>query len=375
MRFYQFFVLTGMIPLSILLSGCTGTTEGSEERGDESLITISREQFEAEQMQLGGTVMHTFTRGFKTNGIVTASPQSKADVYSYVSGIIKSVKVNLGSYVKKGQLLCTIESKEFINLQRQYLEAVAGLKAVEADYHRVKKLYEQKISSQKQFISIESEYNMLKAKLRALKAELKILNVNMKKLEAGNLSAYLFIHSPIDGYITLLSSNVGQFIDSQTLLMKVIDNRDLQVHFYVYQEQIGKLKTGQLLKLYSPDNPENIHTAKVSTIGKYIDPETKSIDCLAEPDENLRKIFVDGMYFQVEVQTDTVTTVAVPEAALLKSGSKYYLLRKEQEDENYLYLRKTEVGTGINGDGFTQILVDKPMNDILIKGAYYFRIQ
>ncbi len=326
-------------------------------------------------MQLGGLTMHTFSKIYKTNGIITASPQSKADVYSYVPGIVKTVKVNLGSRVRKGQLLCTIESKEFINLQRQYLESLAALRATEADYKRIKSLFEQKIASQKDYIAIESEYNMLQAKLKALKAELKILNVNIKNLEAGNLSVYLQIIAPIAGYITLQNTNVGQFIDSQDLLMKIIDNNDLQVHFYVYQEMVGKLQEGQLLTLYSPDNVDKRYTARIFSIGKYIDPETKSIDCLAEPDDELKKGFVDGMYFQVEVKTDTITAPAVPGEAILKSGNKYFLLVRESEDEHNLYMRMEQIETGIVGDGFTQILTGKPLDNILLRGAYYFRAQ
>ena len=375
MRFYHFSIFPAIITIAILFSGCTGSTEGGENTDNDGLIAVSNEQFREEQMQLGSTLMHTFTKIYKTNGIITASPQSKADVYSYVSGIVRTVKVNLGSHVRKGQLLCTVESKEFINLQRQYLESMANLKAVETEYERTKALYEQKIASQKSFIAIESEYNMLQAKLKALRAELKILNVNVKNLEAGNLSVYLPITSPIEGYITVQNSNVGQFIDSQTLLMKVIDNRDLQVHFYVYQENVSKLKAGQLLNLYSPDNVDKIYTARIFSIGKYIDPETKSIDCLAEPDEEMKKIFVDGMYFQVEVSTDTIRALAVPDEAVIKSGDRYYLLVKEKADENNLYLRKEEISIGMTGDGFTQIVDGKPFNDVLVKGAYYFKVQ
>ena len=180
------------LPLIILiaainfLAGCSGMQEKEEEASSDYLIQISNEQFEAERMQLGNTVTHLFTQGFRTNGIVSASPQSKADLYSYIPGIIKSISVNLGSFVRKGQELCIIESKEFINLQQQYLESLAKLKAAELNYQRVRQLYNEKIASQKDFLAIESEYKILNARIEALKAELKILNVNLQKIEEGN---------------------------------------------------------------------------------------------------------------------------------------------------------------------------------------------
>ena len=368
---------TFLLFAAFLFNGCSGSTEqaGTESSTPAHLVRITRAQFSEEQMELGDAVMHTFTQIYRTNGIVTASPQSKADVYSYISGIIRSISVNLGSRVRKGQVLITIESKEFITLQQQYLEALAKLEATELDYQRIKTLYEENISSKKDFIAIESKYKILQATIEALKAELKILNVDLKKLEAGNLSMYLQIVAPITGTITLQKCNLGEFVDSQELLMKIIDNRDLQLLFYVYQENVNKLQKGQVLDIYTPDDPETIYNATIISVGKAIDPVTKSIDCLAKPEERVRKIFVDGMYFQVEVKLDTIRALAVPDAAIIKTGNNRYVLIKEKEDEQGLYFKKEEVKTGIVSGGFTEIKGNMPLKDVLVKGAYYFQSQ
>ena len=366
-----------MISATAMFAGCSGTTSGNrgENTGTGHLIKITREQFSAEQMQLGNTEWRTFGEVFQTNGIVTCSPETKAEVHSFVSGIIKSIYVNPGSYVRKGQELCEIQSKEFINMQQEYLSALARLQALELDYQRVKTLYDEQISSQKDYLAVESEYNMLKAKIKALQAEFHILDVNITKLEEGNLSPFLAVHSPINGYIALLNADLGEFVETQTVLMKVIDNTDLQLYFYVYQENVNKLKKGQLLKIYSPDNPGEIYHARVISIGKAIDPESKSIPCIAKPEDKLRPLFVDGMYFQVDIIIDTVNALAVPEEAILKAGERSYVLVKEKEDDSGLYFRKEEVKTGMVSDGFVRISGDKPLKDVLVKGAYYFQIQ
>ncbi len=376
MRFVQISFILFLPVTAFLSAGCNDKTPTGTPSGQPAqLIKISHKQFDAENMQLGNTKPHTFTRIYKTNGIVTASPQSKADVYSYISGIVKYVFVNPGTHVRKGQILCTLESRAFIDLQQQYLESLAGLKAVENDYRRIKKLYDQNISSQKDFIAIESSYKMLNAKIKALKAQLKILNVSIGDLEEGQLSGQLAVHSPIGGYIAEQNCNVGQSVNTEELLMKVIDNKDLQLHFFVYQESVGKLKKGQLINIYTADDPDNIYTATISSIGKAIDPETKSIDCIAIPEKRLRPVFIDGMYFQVEVKTDTVTAPGLPAGAVVKTGGKQYVLVKEKEDENGMYFRKTAVNTGILSDGFIEIRDNEPLNDVLVKGVYYFHTQ
>jgi cobalt-zinc-cadmium efflux system membrane fusion protein len=360
----------------VLLTGFITSCSKSDEKETTTanhLIQISKKQFTAEKMELGNTQMHTFKKVFKTNGIVTASPQSKADVYSYLSGIIKSILVTPGNFVKRGQVLLSIESKEFIKLQRQYLEASAQLKATEAEYKRVKELYNEKISSQKDYFAIESEYKKLAAQIQALKAELKIVNVNIAGLESGNISTYLNILSPISGYVSTLECSTGEFINSETMLMKIIDNRHLQLHFFVYQETVGNLKKGQTLTIYSPDNSGKTYSAVITSIGKSIDPETKSIRCIAEPEAALKKIFVDGMYFQVEVVTGSLKANALPKEAIIKSGNSYYILVKEKEDETKLYFKKEYVKTGVADTNYIQILGDKQFQSVLVKGAYYYQ--
>ncbi len=368
---------TSLLPaFAFLFAACTHTAPAEETSGQpEHLIKITRKQFNAENMQLGRISEHAFTKIYRTNGIVTASPQTKADVNSYISGIVKSVFVNPGTHVRKNQRVCTLESRAFIDLQQQYLESLARLKAVENDYHRIKSLYDQNIASQKDYIAIESSYNMLRAKIEALNAQLKILNVNIRDLEAGKLSPYVGVLSPIDGYVAMLNCNVGQFVNSEELLMKVIDNKDLQLHFFVYQEAIERLKKGQQIDIYTADNPENIYKATISAIGKSIDPETKSIDCIAIPENKLRKQFIDGMYFQVEVKTDTITAPGIPVAAIIKSSDRQYVLVKEKEDDAGIYFRKATVSTGIISNDYIEITGDPPEGDILVKGVYFFQSQ
>ena len=187
---------------------------------------------------------------------------------------------------------------------------------------------------------------MLNAKIEALKAELKILNVNLKNLEDGKLSAYLNLLSPIDGSIIKLDCNIGQFVDSQKLLMKIVDNRDLQLHFFSYQESANKLQLGQNLKVYSPDNPEMNYQATITSIGKSIDTESKSIRCIAKFDDKQELALIDGMYFQVEVILDTLNARAIPTEAIIKTGNNYFVLLKEKQDDNSLFFRSKEIKPG-----------------------------
>ena len=115
------------------------------------------------------------------------------------------------------------------------------------------------------------------------------------------------------------------------------------------------------------------YKAKIISIGKSIDPDTKSIECIAELEDNLTQRLINGMYFQVEVIIDTLNAKAILSEAIIKAGDKYYVFIKEKQDDNGWFFRKEEVKTGIVSNGFTQIIGDEDLKDVLIKGAYYYQ--
>ena len=147
----------------------------------------------------------------------------------------------------------------------------------------------------------------------------------------------------------------------------------MQIHFFVYQENVKKLKEGQLLSFYNANNIKQKYKAKIISIGKSINPETKTIKCIAELDNSNGQVFINGMYFRVDVIIDNHNAMALPSQAVIKTGNNHYVLVKDNEDDNNLYFKKEVVITGIEADGFTQIIGDKTLVDVLVVGTYYFQ--
>ncbi|HHH54756.1 MAG TPA: efflux RND transporter periplasmic adaptor subunit, partial [Bacteroidetes bacterium] len=333
--------------LFILLMGtilsCNSSSPNNEEKSESvnnGFIEITKEQFLKEKMELGMPIEHKFINTYMTNGVIKASPNSKADVYSYLPGIVKTIKVNQGNYVKKGQLLCTIISKDFIDLQSNYLETLVQLKATEIEYNRSKILFDEKIVSQKEFFETESRYKILNSNLSALKTELKIIGVDIENLEQNNIISTIRIVAPISGFVNKLECNIGEYVNPETILMKILNGNNSQIHFFVYQEFVHNLKEGQSLEIYLPENPAKKYSAKISSIGKSLNPGNKSIECIAIPQTNINDIFIDEMYLQVEIIIDSIESKALPKSAILDTENKKYVLVKENEDDTNLYFKK-----------------------------------
>ena len=63
-------------------------------------------------MKLGSAVTYTFENNISVSGYITVSPQGKAKINTPIAGIIRSNPYKAGQFVKKGQLLFTIESDD-----------------------------------------------------------------------------------------------------------------------------------------------------------------------------------------------------------------------------------------------------------------------
>lgn len=358
--------------LTIIGYSCSESPKESEQEAENpsEFLVISKTQYRQEEMQLGEITMYSFEEIIKANGRLVASPNGVAEVNTHVSGIVNATALSVGDYVKKGQIICSIEGNEVIKIQQEYQETSAQLKNLKAEYERLKILSKENISSQKELSSVESEYKANLARHNGFKAQLELLNLSIDKIENGAINTSIKIKAPISGYIAIQNCILGQFVDSQKMLMKIVDADKLQLEFYVFERDILNLNSSQSIRFYSPEAKSNSFSAILSHVGKSIDPESKTIKCLAKLDKSETANFVDGMFMMAEIISNTNEITAVPDEALLKSEDDFYLLSKEKEDGDNFYFKKTKVKTGISQNGFTAIETKQDIKQILIRGGY-----
>ncbi len=358
--------------LLVISNACSNTVEDTQnetEKSDE-MLTITKSQYAEEGMELGEPEMHLFEERVTANGHLVAAPDGMAEVNTHVSGIIKSMHLMVGDYVKKGQTLCSIEGNEIIMIQQEFQELSANLMSLKADYDRIKILSKENISSQKELLSTESAYKSALAIHAGLKSRLELLNINPENIAQGKISSTIKLLAPISGYVSKQYCSLGQFVDSQKILMKIVDTQKLQLKFFVFEKDILKLKNDQVVRFYSPDAKAKAFMGKLIRIGKSIDSETKTIECTASLDVSEGINFVNGMFMMVEVITKNIETLALPDESILKSGDDFYILVEEKEDENNYYFKQEAVKPGITQNGFTAINIKDSSKKVLIKGLY-----
>ena len=369
----RLFLIPAVFAMVVFLtSGCGQQAPKEESATEESgqFIQISHQQFENQKMEIGEVTIQPFEDAVKCNGFVAAPPNGIAQMSAPLAGIIATINCAPGDMVKKGQVLCTLSSNEFIVLQQEFAESSANLKRLKADYERSKALYNEKIGAEKDFLATESEYKAMLAKFQSLKLRLEHLNLAVEKIEDGEFYATFPVLAPIGGNITSHNISLGQFIEQQKILFEIIDVSRAQLQLAVFENQIGKIKAGQKIIFNSSGSPDQVYDATLVSIGKTINPESRSIQCIAKINNPASTNFINHSYIEASIITEATEARALPTDAIVKAEGKYFVfVVQKTENQNY-FLQKVQVNPGRISDKFTEIIDGETLKSVVISGVY-----
>ncbi len=362
-----------VITLAALLFTSCGTKNAEtpdEEVTTNETITLSRTQFESSGMQLGKPEKMTFLHKTRANGKVAAAPAGMAQISSMIPGKIRQIAVNIGDRVNKGQLLCTIESSELIQLQMDYAGSVSRLKSVKAEYERQQALADENIASQKTFLNAESEYKSLLSQCEGLKARIQLLGLNAEKTAQGVIVKELNLTAPIGGFVSSLSVETGYFAEPQKVLMELVDLNQLQLKLSVFEKDLEGLKPGLKISFFSPNNPSEAYSGELLSYSRNIDQDTKAITIIGSIRQADKPALINGMYIEADIFTGEIEAMALPDEAILKSGDIRQVLVQVSANGKEIKLSRKQVKTGMSSNGFTEIPNPEGLENVLVKGGF-----
>jgi membrane fusion protein, heavy metal efflux system len=338
----------------------------------ENYITITNEQFSSSNMELGTLAMQPFTEGIITNGFIDVPPASKAKVSAIMEGFVKHSPLLIGDKVKKGQLLLTIENLDFIEIQQNYLEVSEKLKYLKNEYERQKTLFNEQITSEKNFLKAESDYKSAIAQSNSLEQKIRLMNVNIANVKAGKFTSIIPIYAPITGSITQVNASVGKFMNASDVILEVVNSEHKHLELVVFEKDVLKVKEGQLIKFQIPENSEKFYNAEVHLIGKSID-ETKRTVKVHGHLEDESEPFLVGMFVEAEIITNSLEKIALPVSALIEEDGNYFVLALNSKEPAYYNFEKLMVKTGLKNENWVEIIDSDNLllnKQILIKGAF-----
>jgi len=377
-----------------------------EEAKKEDEVHLLQKQMDVMGIELGHFQEINLSTTVKSNGQLELPPRNKASLSTVMGGRVKDVFVIEGDHVKKGQTLALLEHPDFIQMQQEYTESRSKLNFLKKDYQRKKQLFQDSISSAKNFQQAEAEYQTALAKVNSLKAKLNLLSIDVSAVELGQIFSDIPIKSPISGYVRLVEVNIGTFVEPQQEMFEIVDNEHIHIDLMVYEKDISKIKEGQQVIFSLTTKSNTIYEGSIFAVGKAFENDIKAVTVHAKI-ENKSGHLLPGMYVDARIVTDQRKVAALPDEAIVTdAGLSYIFIQKEREkhqhndhshskdghshneekqnlpaevkhrhghDNEYIF-NKIEVNTGASDIGFTEVVPAQSIPEnatVVIKGAYY----
>jgi cobalt-zinc-cadmium efflux system membrane fusion protein len=351
-------------------SSTTDNKEGSNK------IVVTKLQFKGEQMKLGQLTKQTFNQTIKTNGMIDVPPQNKASVSTFMGGYITKTPLLVGDKVKKGQLLVTLENPEFIELQQQYLEIAEQLNYLKSEYSRQQILFNEKITSQKNFLKAKSMYKSNLAQYNGLRKKLQMININPSSVEQGQISSTINLYAPIEGFVTKVNVSNGSYVSSEDTILEIIDTEHIHLELSVFEKDILNIKKEQKVAFKIPEASNKVFEASVHLVGTTIDDINRTVQVHAHIDNEKQANFIVGMFVDAEIIINTKESLALPSDALIKIENDYFVLVRDEKSTQYTF-DKVKLDIGNTSEDFIEILNFSELKDksILIDGAFMLLVE
>ncbi|RKD16331.1 efflux transporter periplasmic adaptor subunit [Pelobium manganitolerans] len=401
-------IIFSILCFSLFITSCGNSNQPEtkeavkEEQGHEekaqTIATLTQEQIKTVGITFGNIENKELTATIKTNGMLRVPNNNKGNATSLYGGVIKTLNVQIGDYVSKGQVIATIANPQFIQLQEEYLTIGSKITFAEQEVNRQKELNAGNAGALRNLQNATAELNTLRTRKASLQQQIQLMGINPNSVSNGNLKSALVVTSPLNGTISNLFAKIGSYVDVSSPVAEIVDNSSLHLDLQVFEKDLPKLKIGQVIHFTLTNNPTSEYDAKVFSIGSSFENESKTISVHSTVTGN-KKGLIDGMNITGIVSLNNVTTPAVPSEAIVNAEGKDYIFivtdkkaeehhdeeseehdheatestHKEEPKDNVNFER-IEVVKGVSNMGYTAVtfIQDVPANSkIVTKGAFF----
>jgi RND family efflux transporter MFP subunit len=253
----------------------------------------------------------------------------EAPIYARTSGYLRTWYTDIGTPVKKGQLLAEIDTPEVDQQLRQsqsdLATAEANARLAETTNIRWKGLLANHAVS-------PQDADTRAADAEAMRATAGSALANVARLQ--DLESFKRVVAPFDGVVTLRTTDVGALIsagqNTGSALFRVADTSKLRVYVQVPEQYATRTKPGVEAQLRFTEHPGVDYPAAVVRTAQALDPAVRTLQVELQVDNSKGELF-PGAYAEVHFKLPgNATTLRVPANALVFRSAGLQVATVEQ---------------------------------------------
>ncbi len=259
-----------------------------------------------------------------------------------VGGKIVARKVDVGTLVKKGQVLMQLDPQD---LQLSQAQALAGLRAAETNRDLAK-------AELQRYQELRSKNFVSAAVLDAKDAAFKGAQANVDAAQAAyrgqsNQAGYAALVADIDGVVTAVDAEVGQVVAAGTPVVRVARQGEKEVVIGLPEDKVDSLRRVADVQVRLWADPQRTVAGKIREISPIADAATRTYTAKVSIPDTLADAKL-GMTAVVLFNSKTASPqIKVPLTALFyeKSATSVWLVER-----NAVRLVPVSVGAAVGNE-------------------------
>ena len=268
----------------------------------------------AEEVIPSVTAEKVFVRKVPQMSTYTSTVQAyvKNNIAPQSGSRIKKINVEVGDFVKKGQVLAEMDQ---IQLQQAELQ----MKNKELEYNRLKKLHEAGGLSQSDLDAVELAYQV-------------------SKTTYENLLENSVLLSPISGVVTARNYDVGDMYAMSAPVFTVEQIVPVKLLVGISESDYSKVNKGDSVEITADAIPGVTFYGRITRIYPTIDPATRTFTVEVVVENNYKSLR-PGMFVRVTIKFGSNESVVIPDVAVVKqqgSGERFVYVVNEDGTVSYV---------------------------------------
>ncbi len=311
-------------------------------------------------VQVSQAQVGTISRTLTFSGDIAAIQESS--IFPRVNGNIEKEFVDIGDYVREGQILALIDTTVYAENARQaraaFLQAQATLANSKLIYERDKSLLEQNLIAKQDLDNAETAYKVAGAQAEAASANYR---------NAVTQLGYCRITAPFSGFVTRRFFDPGTYVTASTnsqtsTLFYLADISKVKIMVDLLERDvplIGKIKDAEIVVDAYPDQ---VFHGRITRVSQQLDLATRTMPVEVDVD-NPQRLLKPGMYATVNLLIAKAdNAVILPSQVIMRDDSGYYVYTVTKDNT----VHKSYVKVGIAQDNRDEILSGISRNDEIV---------
>ena len=354
-----FAALTVLVTGISLLSSCGPSKKEKEEQAQ----TVK----DRNQIDTPTVVLYPVHKGKLSSTIAVPGeliPYQEVDLYAKIGSYVKTLLVDIGSKVTKGQLLVILDAPE---LNSQLGEAKSRIQQQQAVLFASKATYDRLYNTSKTPGTVsQNDLEQAEAKKNSDEANVEAAKSAYKEVEA-NL-AYLQIRAPFDGVVTQRNINLGAYVspggNGAGPLLIIQDQKRMRLTVSIPETYTGALSNKDNVTFSVSSMPNRKFTAKVKRLAGALDQKLRAEQMEMDVYNTDQKL-LPHMFAEVDIPLPSRDSAfIVPKTAVVTSTEKVFIIKVADN-----HLQWVDVKKGLISGDFMEVYGDVKDGDEVVKKA------